>query len=108
MKMCKKVFNFKPFSTELGPITIILIHFIGFSSISAPISFSDSGVQLKKGSTLINRDWANGAPVAEWVKRWPTDLAVPSSSPARGEIFSTVNGIPLHTAFHYHSPIVLI
>ena len=25
-----------------------------------------------------------GAPVAQWVKRRPTDLAVPSSSPARG------------------------
>ena len=36
-------------------------------------------------------------PVAQWVKRCPTDLAVPSSSPARGEIFSTVNGVPLHT-----------
>ena len=27
---------------------------------------------------------------------------------ARGEIFSTVNGAPLHTAFHYQPPIVLI
>ena len=26
-----------------------------------------------------------GAPVAQWVKRWPTDLAVVSSSPAWGE-----------------------
>ena len=49
-----------------------------------------------------------GAPVAQWIKRWLTDLAVPSSSPARGEIFSTINRIPLHTAFHYHPPIVLI
>ena len=32
------------------------------------------------------------APVAQWVKPWPTDLAVPSSIPARGEPFSTVNG----------------
>ena len=46
--------------------------------------------------------------VAQWVKRWPFDLAVPSSSPARGEIFLTVNGVPSHTAFHYHPPIVLI
>ena len=38
----------------------------------------------------------------------PTDLEVPSTSPTRGEIFSTVNGIPLHTAFHYHPSIVLI
>ena len=27
------------------------------------------------------------------VKRWPTDLAVPGSSPARGKIFSIVNGV---------------
>ena len=49
-----------------------------------------------------------GAPVAQWVKRWPTDLAVPSWIPARGKIFSTVNGVPLHTSFHYHLPVVLI
>ena len=47
-------------------------------------------------------------PLAQLVKRWPADLAVPSSIPARGEIFSTVNGVQLHTAFHYHLPIVLI
>ena len=40
-----------------------------------------------------------GAPVAKWVKRWPTDLAVPSSNPTRGVIFSTVYGAPLHTPF---------
>ena len=48
------------------------------------------------------------APVAQWVKRWPTDLAVPSSSPAQDEMFSSVNGVPLHKAFHYHPSIVLI
>ena len=48
------------------------------------------------------------APVAKWIKHWSTDLAVPSSSPARGDIFSTVNGVPLHTAFNYQSLIVLI
>ena len=52
--------------------------------------------------------FVTGAPVAQWVKRWPTDLAVPSSIPARGEIFSTVNGVTLHTALHYHPAIVLI
>ena len=26
-----------------------------------------------------------GAPEAQWVKRWPTDLAVKGSSPVRGE-----------------------
>ena len=40
-------------------------------------------------------------PLAKWVKRWPTDLATPSSSPAQGEIFSTLNKVPFHTAFHY-------
>ena len=46
--------------------------------------------------------WMPGAPVAQWIKRWPSDLAVLSLSPARGEIFSTVNRVLLHTAFHYH------
>ena len=32
-----------------------------------------------------------GAQVAHWVKRWPTDLAVPSSVLARGKIFSPSN-----------------
>ena len=41
-----------------------------------------------------------GAPVAQWVKRWPTDLEIPSSSHTRGKMFSTINGVPLHTAFH--------
>ena len=36
------------------------------------------------------------------------DLAVTGSSPAGCELFSTVNGIPLHTDFHYHPSIVLI
>ena len=49
------------------------------------------------------------APVAQWVKCWPTDLAVASSSSARGEIFSTLLvRIPLHTAFNYQPLIVLI
>ena len=42
------------------------------------------------------------------VKRWPTDLTVPSSIPAQDKIFSTVNRVPLHTAFHYQPLIVLI
>ena len=49
-----------------------------------------------------------GAPVALWDNRWPTDLAVPDSSAARGEILSTINGVPMHTAFHYHPSIILI
>ena len=49
-----------------------------------------------------------GAAVAQWVKHWTTDLAVPSSIPARGKIFSTVNGALLHTAFRYQPLIILI
>ena len=49
------------------------------------------------------------APVAQF-KRWPTDLAVAvaSLSPVRGEIFTTVNGVPSHTVLHYEPVIVLI
>ena len=32
----------------------------------------------------------------------------PSSIPAQGEIFLSINGAPLHTAFHYQSVIILI
>ena len=49
----------------------------------------------------------NSPSVVQWVKRWPTDLAVLSSSPTRHEIFSTIDGVPIYTAFHYHPPIVL-
>ena len=49
----------------------------------------------------------NRVPVAQLVKHWLTDLAVSGSSPARGEIFSTVNGVPLHTVFYCHPPTVL-
>ena len=38
------------------------------------------------------------APAAQWVKRWPTDLAVPSSSPARGEdLFDHKRGSIAHS-----------
>ena len=59
---------------------------------------------------VYNRSVANaiGAPVAQWAKCWPTVLAILSSSPARGEMFSTINGVPLHTAFHYNPPTVPI
>ena len=49
-----------------------------------------------------------GAKEAQWVKRWPSDLAVLGLSPAPSEIFSTINRVPLPTAFHYPYPIILI
>ena len=44
-----------------------------------------------------------GATVPQWVKRWPFDLVVPFWCPAGGKIFSTVNRVPLHTAFDLSS-----
>ena len=49
-----------------------------------------------------------GGPVAQWIKRWPTGLAAPGTRRVRGELFLIVNGVPLHTAFHYRPPIALI
>ena len=44
-----------------------------------------------------------GAPVAQWVKHWPTDLAVVSLSPAGGEdLFN------LTTGFHSTQPSIII
>ena len=42
------------------------------------------------------------------VKCWPTDLVVLSLSSARGIVFPTVNGVPLHAAFQYQLLIILI
>ena len=56
--------------------------------------------------------WANSktkrSPGSLEVKRWPTNLAVLKWSPAQSKIFSTVNKVPLHIAFHYHPLMVLI
>ena len=35
--------------------------------------------------------------MAQWVKRWTTDLAVPSSIPTRGEIFNRKPGSIAHS-----------
>ena len=56
-------------------------------------TLASSGVSIY--STQLVLSIYIGAPVAQWVKRWPTDLAVPSSSPARGEIFSTAHSLSL-------------
>ena len=42
----------------------------------------------------------HGALVGQWVKGWPTDLAVPSSIPARGGIISTVTHSLLLSTSH--------
>ena len=62
-------------------------------------SFSTSGQPEGENETLneLEHRLRLGASVAQLVKRWPTDLAVPSSIPTRGGIFSTGNRVPLHT-----------
>ena len=44
------------------------------------------------------------APVDQRAKRWPTDLADVGSSLIEDEIFSNVNGLPLHTALSTFHP----
>ena len=62
-----------------------------------------------KISTIINPFLPGiGAPVAQWVKSCPTDVAVRVRSPLEAKTSQTVNGVPLHKAFHYHPTIVLI
>ena len=82
-----------------------MLYFFGLQSCSGPLNY----LSLLPSIQSVNSFHLSvGAPVARWVKRWPTGLAVPGLSPARGEIFSDVNGVPLHTAFHYHLPIFFI
>ena len=44
------------------------------------------GIEFVQSTTLTV--FKEGALVAEWIKRWPTDLEVPSSSLAGGENLS--------------------
>ena len=98
---------------------MIFYHFYkGKQLLWLPVCFPGQCSPFKIGSTLKGKNllleeqilfvksW--GSPSAQWVKHWPTDLAVPGWSPAPGEIFSSAVGVSLHTAFHYHPPIVLI
>ena len=55
----------------------------------------ENPISRLNNTRMVYRLTVLGAPVVQWVKRWPTDLAVESSSPAR--IFSIVNGVPLHS-----------
>ena len=56
---------------------------------------SGVGSAMRAASQLPGR---GGALVAQWVKRWPTDLVVVSSSPARGEdLFNRKRGSIAHS-----------
>ena len=48
-----------------------------------------------------------GTSVAYLVKHWPAEVVVSGSIPAGGRIYNHINGVPLHTAFHYHLPVIL-
>ena len=72
-----------------------------------PCILSDFGISAIKIVLTQLSVLAPRATAAQWVKRWSADLAVPGSSPTPGEIFSIVNGVALHRAYHYLSPIVL-
>ena len=63
--------------------------------------------QLYAKARLISLLRKLTAPVAKNAKHWPADLAVPGSYPAEGGILVSVNGVPLHTAVHYHPPFVI-
>ena len=66
--------------------------------VSNPAGELSASLRGASPRSTLSTLWSFGAPVAQWFKCWPTDLAVPSSSLARGEIFSTVNGVIIHTA----------
>ena len=44
----------------------------------------------RRGDCKRYPHYLTGAPVAQWVRRWPTNLAVKISSPTRSEVFSSV------------------
>ena len=61
--------------------------------------FTHTKKKKKKKKKTLGRVLAfPGAPVAQWVQRWPTDLAVVSSSLARGEdLFNRKRGSIAHS-----------
>ena len=51
---------------------------------------------------------SEGATVAQWVKRGPTDLADRVRSPLEAKSSQPFNEVPLHTVVHYYPNIILI
>ena len=68
----------------------MILYFFGSQSCSGPLCYLSLLLFIHSVSSVR---LSVGAPVAQWVKRWPTGLAVPGPSPSRGEIFSVVNGV---------------
>ena len=61
-----------------------------------------------RSETWITFPVAPEAPVTQLAKRWPIELAVPFRALFEAKIFSTANGVALHTVNHYHPPNILI
>ena len=83
----------------------VAIHNIAVFSVYKIPSFCSSWDQKDCETVMVDPrgevyvvSKVTGAPVAQWVKRWPADLVVPSSRRVQGEIFSSVN--VFHCAQH--------
>ena len=72
----------KSFRTS-GPDSIA--HSLSVSPSHCPHNYDSNTFGKEIKSQVIQ---PLGALAVQWVKHWPTDLAVPSSSPARAEIFT--------------------
>ena len=72
---------------------VLLVHLNIFNiSTSAPRQDLNT-IKAAYGNNCALFGFFFFAPVDPWAKRWPTDLAIPSSSPAQAEIFSNVSFI---------------
>ena len=73
-------------NVKMRTIVGILTFMSGQNSILGLYEPKNSGLN----TAIINLDCLtrkSGAPVAQWVTCWPTDVADPGSSPARNDFF---------------------
>ena len=96
----------EPGRNKYGNIQIQIFHLLSEndSALSTDDTLKTRRGVLGKCSENSGKPNARGSPVAQWVKRWPTDLADRIRSSL--EIFSTVNRAALHKAFHYQPPMI--
>ena len=80
---------------ELGNLSVLGVLLIWKKGQECSANGSD-GLSALQNIYFSFSCWLKGSPVAQWVKRWPTDLAVPGWSLARGGFFSTVTGSIAH------------
>ena len=73
-----------------------------FSYLPISLSLIRQNVGIRPAPKFLND---SGAPVAQQVKRWPTDLAVPGSSPTRdGNLSNREQGTIEHDLFIFVLP----